>query len=84
MPRIQIYLPDDLYDAVKSRDMPISELSQAAVRDALRRELLRDETDTYLDEMAARLGGPPTEKELAAADRWIDRATTHGRGRRAS
>ena len=48
MPRIQIYLPDDLYDAVKSRDMPISELSQAAVRDTLRRELLRDETGMYL------------------------------------
>jgi hypothetical protein len=75
MPRVQIYLPDDLYDAVKSRGMPISELSQKAVRDALRREALRSETEVYLSELAARLGGPPTDKELATADRWIDRAT---------
>lgn len=75
MPRIQIYLPDDLYDAVKERGLPISELSQAAVRDTLRREALRAETDRYLDELAGKLGGPPTQAELTAADRWIRRAT---------
>jgi hypothetical protein len=84
MPRVQIYLPDELYEAVKSRSLPISELSQAAVRHELRRERLRTETDRYLDELAARLGGPPTEKELAAADRWIERASTKSRRRRAS
>ncbi|HEY1737615.1 MAG TPA: hypothetical protein VGI86_02840 [Acidimicrobiia bacterium] len=84
MPRVQIYLPDDLYEAVKSRSMPISELSQNAVRAALRREQLRAEGQAYLDELAARLGGPPSENELAAADRWIERASTPPRRHRAS
>jgi post-segregation antitoxin (ccd killing protein) len=75
MPRIQIYLPDDLYDAVKTRGLPISEMSQVAVLDALRREALREETDSYLAELAEKLGGPPTQAELTAADRWISRAT---------
>ena len=75
MPRIQIYLPDDLYHAVKERGLPISELSQAAVRAKLHREALRGETDRYLDELSRKLGGSPTEAELAAADRWISRAT---------
>ena len=83
MPRIQIYLPDDLYVAVKASGMPISELSQNAVRAALRREQLQAETDAYLQELAARLGGAPTEKELGAADRWIDNKVTPAR-RRAS
>lgn len=83
MPRIQIYLPDDLYDAVKSKGLPISEISQEAVRSQLRREQLRAESQAYLDDLAARLGGPPSEKELAAADRWIDKPITPRR-RRAS
>lgn len=83
MPRIQIYLPDDLYEAVKSRGLPISELSQGAVRAALRRELLRAETESYLDELGARLGGRPSEKELESADRWISKSASPRR-RRAS
>ena len=83
MPRIQIYLPDDLYRAVKVGDLPISELSQNAVRAALHRDELRAETEGYLDELATQLGGPPTKKELAAADRWIEGKMTLAR-RRAS
>lgn len=81
MPRIQIYLPDDLYEAVKSKGLPISEISQEAVRSELRRERLRAESQAYLDELAARLGGPPSEKELAAADRWIEKAISRRRHR---
>lgn len=83
MPRIQIYLPDDLYEAVKSRGLPISELSQDAVRAVLRRELLRAETESYLDVLAGRLGGPPSDRELESADRWIEKAASPRR-RRAS
>ncbi len=83
MPRIQIYLPDDLYKAVKSKGLPISEISQDAVRAELRREQLRAESQAYLDDLAAKVGGPPSEKELVAADRWIDKAITPRR-RRAS
>jgi post-segregation antitoxin (ccd killing protein) len=65
MPRIQVYLPDDLYRAVKDRELPASELLQSAVRSELHRQELLEETDRYLDELAAKVGEP----ELAAVKR---------------
>jgi post-segregation antitoxin (ccd killing protein) len=35
MPRIQVYLPDDLYQQVKERGLPASELLQEAVRSSV-------------------------------------------------
>jgi len=75
MPRVQIYLPDDLHRAVKELGLPISELSRHAVRAELRRRELAAETDRYLAELLGEVGGPPTADELAAADAWIDDAT---------
>jgi hypothetical protein len=75
MPRVQIYLPDDLHQAVKELGMPISELAQQAVRTELCRRKLAAAADRYLAEIAMELGGPPTADELAAADAWIDAAT---------
>jgi hypothetical protein len=75
MPRVQIYLPEDLHQAVKELELPISELSRHAVRLELRRRELAAEADRYLAELALELGGPPTVDELAAADAWIDSAT---------
>src|SRR5205823_2324339 len=40
MPRMQVYLPDDLYEAVKDRRLPASELLQDAVRAEVRRREL--------------------------------------------
>jgi hypothetical protein len=74
MPRVQIYLPDDLHRAVKELGLPISELSRQAVRVELRRRELACEADRYLAELTAELGGPPTADELAAAEAWIDAA----------
>ena len=45
MPRMQVYLPDDLYDLVKARGLPASELLQKAVRAEVRRLDLLAETD---------------------------------------
>lgn len=75
MPRVQIYLPDDLHQAVKELQLPISELAQHAVRVELRRRQLAAVADQYLSQLAVELGGPPTADELAAADAWIDAAT---------
>ncbi|MDA8267124.1 MAG: hypothetical protein M0013_01955 [Actinomycetota bacterium] len=58
MPRIQVYLPDDLYRAVKDREMPASELLQRAVRSELHRQELLEETDRYLEELVATVGEP--------------------------
>jgi hypothetical protein len=38
----------------------------------------------YVDDLAARLGGPPSENELAAADRWIEQSSTRADGHRTS
>ena len=35
MPKISVYLPDELYQAARERDLSISALAQGAIRDAL-------------------------------------------------
>jgi hypothetical protein len=58
MPRLQVYLPDDLYRQVKERRLPASELLQGAVRAELRRQDLLAETDRYLAELVEEVGEP--------------------------
>src|SRR4051812_8067439 len=59
MARMQVYLPDDLYEQVKVRGLPASELLQEAVRAELRRLDLLTETDRYVADLVAEVG-PPT------------------------
>lgn len=73
---MQVYLPDDLYTEVKSRGLPASELLQKAVREALRREELLEETDKYLAERAAEIG-EPTEEDHAWARALLDGLLEH-------
>ncbi len=58
MPRLQVYLPEDLYREVKERQLPASELLQEAVRAELRRQELLAESDRYLDELIHEVGEP--------------------------
>ena len=67
MPRIQVYLPDDLYTAVKARGLPASELLQKAVRAELRRQELNDAADALVADMIAEVGEP-----TAADHAWAD------------
>ena len=67
MPRMQVYLPDDLYREVKARRLPASELLQEAVRAEMHRQDLLAETDTYLSELLAEVG-PPSPQERAHAE----------------
>jgi len=78
VPRIQVYLPDDLYRAVKDRELPASELLQHAVRSALHRQELLEETDRYLDELIATVGEPAPEalERAEALSRRIRRRTS--------
>lgn len=78
MPRMQLYLPDDLYAEVKARGLPASELLQAAVRAELKRRDLLAETERYLAELLADVG-EPTEAEHARAEQLAGRI---GGGRR--
>jgi len=73
MPRIQVYLPDDLYRAVKERGLPASELLQQAVRAELRRQELLDETARYLAELIDEVG-EPSARALARAEELSRRA----------
>ena len=66
MPRMQVYLPEDLYAAVKSQGLPASEMLQKAVRDELHRQELLAETDKYIAELIAEVG-EPTEADHSRA-----------------
>lgn len=77
MPRMQVYLPIELYEEVKGRNLPASELLQNAIRAELNRQKLLDETDRYLAEAFEELG-PPTEEEVAQAEAWADRIQREG------
>lgn len=67
MPRMQVYLPDDLYEALKDRGLPASELLQEAVRSELRRQALVEETERYVAELIEEVGTPSAEA-LARAE----------------
>jgi post-segregation antitoxin (ccd killing protein) len=58
MPRMQVYLPDDLYGVVKRRRLPASELLQKAVRAELRRLDLLAESDRYVADLVSQSGSP--------------------------
>lgn len=66
MPRVQVYLPNDLYDALKERHLPASELLQEAVRAELRRQDLLAETSKYLSALTAEVGEPTAEDHTRA------------------
>lgn len=64
---MQVYLPVELYDAVKERELSPSELLQASIRAELRREALLEETVRYLSELLDDVG-EPSEKLIAKAE----------------
>jgi post-segregation antitoxin (ccd killing protein) len=77
MPRVQVYLPDELHDELKRRRLPASELFQIALRAELERQDALDETDRYLDELADEIGEPSARQRSSAeaiARRIRDRA----------
>ena len=78
MPRMQLYLPDDLSALVKSRGLPASELLQKAVRAELRRLDLLEENARYLAELEDDVG-EPTPAELARARAVVERITKRAR-----
>ncbi len=75
MPRMQVYLPDDLYKQVKEQKLGASELLQEAVRIELRRRELVAAGDDYLAELLAEVG-TPDPKDTARA-RELTRRLAH-------
>lgn len=66
MPRMQVYLPDDLYRALKRERLPASELLQKAVGTELRRRKLLAAGDHYLAELIAEVGEPSPKQQANA------------------
>jgi post-segregation antitoxin (ccd killing protein) len=64
---MQVYLPDDLYELVKARGLPASELLQKAVRAELARLELLAETDRYIADLVAEVGPPTAAQRTRAA-----------------
>ena len=58
MPRMQVYLPEELYRQVKARELPVSELLQKAVAAEMRRQDLLAETEKYLAGLVKKVGEP--------------------------
>jgi post-segregation antitoxin (ccd killing protein) len=76
MPRMQVYLPDALYQQVKERRLPASELLQEAVRAELRRQELEEQADAYLADLVAEVG-EPSAAEVARAEAIARRIRDH-------
>lgn len=68
MPRMQVYLPDDLYRAVKEHELPASKLLQEAVEAELRRQQLNEAADEYVDDLIAEVGEPSARERARAAN----------------
>jgi post-segregation antitoxin (ccd killing protein) len=64
---MQVYLPDDLYELVKARRLPASELLQGAVRAEVRRQNLLAEGDRYLADLVAQVGKPTARQRTRAS-----------------
>ena len=79
MPRMQVYLPEELYKVVKEQHLPASELLQDAVRAELHRQELLAETDRYVEELLDEVG-EPSPQAAARASRLA--AEIGGRSRR--
>lgn len=67
MPRLQVYLPDDLYSQLKAQGLPASELLQTAVRAELERQRALEAADQHVEELVSEVG-EPTPEEAARAD----------------
>ena len=62
-----MYLPDELYDLVKKRRLPASELLQDAVRAEVRRRQLLAQGDKYVAELIAEVGRPTARQRATAS-----------------
>lgn len=81
MPRMQVYLPDELYRAVKERELAASDLLQKAVRTELHRQSLLEETDRYLVDLIDKVGKPSAgaKAKADALSRRIQRRSAEPR-----
>ncbi len=73
MARVNITMPDDLYDQAKRAGLNVSQIAQHAIASELARLAKIAELDAYLAELDAELG-PISEAERTEAAAWADKA----------
>jgi post-segregation antitoxin (ccd killing protein) len=73
MARVNITVPDDLYDQAKRAGLNVSQLAQRAIASELARLAKIAELDAYLAELDAELG-PISDDERAKAETWAGTA----------
>jgi len=73
MARVNITVPDDLYDQAKRAGLNVSQLAQRAIATEVARLAKIAELDAYLAELDAELG-PISDDERAKAEKWADKA----------
>lgn len=83
MARVNITIPDSLYDTAKAAGLNVSRLAQAAVAAELTRRARVAELDTYLGDLEAELGPVPAA-ERAAAEEWVDQLLGESGDRRSA
>jgi post-segregation antitoxin (ccd killing protein) len=64
MPRVNVYLPDDVAAAARAAGLNVSALTRQAIVDALARRA----TDDWLDSLASGESGVTRDEVLAALD----------------
>lgn len=83
MARVNITVPDDLFQQARSAGLNVSQLAQRAVSTELGRLAKIAELDAYLADLETELG-PTTEAERADARSWADGLLGPGKGRRSA
>jgi post-segregation antitoxin (ccd killing protein) len=66
MPRMQVYLTDELFLEVKQRGLKASELLQTAVRAEVARLQALEQSQRYVDELATEVGEPSAAQQAHA------------------
>ena len=72
MGRLQVYLPDELQQEMRSRGLSASKLLQDAVQREIRHAELEKAVDRYLRQLDKQLA-PATDAEKAEAEEWAER-----------
>jgi hypothetical protein len=77
MARMNVYLPDELHEQVKSLELPVSDILQHALRAEIRRRELVAEADALIKRRDT-IVGPPTAEERARVRGIVQRLGRRG------
>ena len=83
MARVNITMPDDLYQEARRAGLNVSQLAQRAVTAELARLAKIADLDAYLAELESELG-PTSDADRADAKAWADRVLGSNRRRRSA